>query len=173
MGPRGADAPGVRGLTLIELLVVLVILGVLVGAVTLAFPDLGARRGEQALARVRALVELACERAVLSGRDVGIAVAHDALAFGHFRDGRFEQIPDSVGEALRPRRIERGLWLSLSVDGRTLALSDALPVRPQLACLSSGELTPFFLELANRDGGRWPRRAGASGRLDTEASDGR
>lgn len=174
--PAGTLSRGEKesaGLALIELLVVLVILGVLVGAVTLAFPDFGARRGEQALARVHALVELACERAALSGRDVGIAVSRDALAFGYFRAGRFEPIPDSPGEVLRPRRIDGGLALSLAVDGRTLALADASPARPQLACLSSGELTPFALELANAEGGRWRLRGHASGRLEAETADAR
>lgn len=170
-GPR-SPVPG-PGFTLIELLVVVVILAALIGAATLAFPDLGARRGDNAAARVEALLRLACERALASGRDVGIAVSRTGFAFGHFRAGRFEPVADSPAEALRPRSIDAAVTLGLRVDGRALVLADDPPAAPQLACLASGELTPFVLELTLPDGGTRRLHGRPSGALAWEDDDAR
>ncbi|MBB5015895.1 GspH/FimT family pseudopilin [Rehaibacterium terrae] len=161
------------GFTLIELLVVVVILAALIGAVTLAFPDLGTRRGDNAAARVEALLRLACERALASGHDVGIAVSRSGFAFGHFRAGRFEPVADSPAEALRPRRLDEGTTLALQVDGRSLVLDALPPARPQLACLASGELTPFVLELSLPGGATRRLRGYPSGALVWEGDDAR
>src|SRR3546814_19536228 len=60
-----------RGITLIELLVALVIVAVLSAAAVLAIPDFGARRAEVTAERFTALLGRACERAEVSGRDMG------------------------------------------------------------------------------------------------------
>lgn len=161
------------GFTLIELLVVVVILAALIGAVTLAFPDLGARRGDNAAARTEALLRLACERALASGRDVGIAVSRTGFAFGHFHAGRFQPVADSPAEALRPRRIDAAVTLALRVDGHALTLADELPAAPQLACLASGELTPFELALTLPGGATRRLRGLPSGALAWEDDDAR
>lgn len=146
--PEFRAGGGQDGLSLVELLVVMAILGAMLGAVILTLPDTSARRLDQAGQRTQALLELACERAALGGRDMGIRVSRQALGFGHFDRGQFRPVPDSPGEVLRPRRFDADLSLRLRVDGQPVALPDALPESPQLACLASGELTPFQLELA-------------------------
>jgi len=143
--PRSA-----RGFTLIEILVVVVILGVVIGAVTLA---VGAVGGERQLARqaeqVQALFTYACEQAEFSGRDLGISL--DAQGFRFSMANRDEWIADKASE-LRARKWLVGTLATLSRDGQAIAVTDKMPEKPQLVCFSSGELTPFRLELALADG---------------------
>lgn len=153
------------------MLVALAILATLAGAVVLAFPDLLGRGGENTAARLHTLIELACERAELAGRDIGIAVSAQGVAFGPFRDTVWEPLPDDPAEPLRPRRIDPPWRLSLRADGRPLALADALPEAPQLACLASGELTPFVLELHGPEQRRWRIEGQAGGRIERERLD--
>src|SRR5688572_11902937 len=80
----GVSHRAAQGFTLIELLVVLVIAGVLIGALVLAAGGSGARELENAAQRSRGLIALACERALLSGRDLGFAPTRDGLRFGYF-----------------------------------------------------------------------------------------
>ena len=137
------------GFTLIEILVVVVILGVVIGAVTLA---VGAVGGERQFARqaeqVRALFVYACEQAEFSGRDVGISV--DRQGF-HFSVAGGNDWTASVASELRARTWLSGTVPTLSRDAQAVAVTDKAPEKPQLVCFSSGELTPFRLELALAD----------------------
>ena len=164
-------ASGSGGVSLIELLVAVAIVEVMAAAVVVAFPDLAGRSLEAGAARVRGLLELACERAERSGRDLGIAVAADALAFGPFIDSVWRPLPDDPGEALRPHRLASGQTLRLRRDGVAWALPDELPSTPQLACLASGERTPFELELRGPHGGGWRIVAPANGAVVLERLD--
>lgn len=171
-GSRGVDGRRrARGFTLIELLVAMAIVAAMLGAVVLAFPDSAARRGELAAERAEALLRLACERAELLGRDIGIGVARQQLAFGPIEGGRWQPYPDSPAEALRPRQLDAIVQLALWRDERALLLASELPERPQLACRSSGELTPFELRLAGPEGAQWRLRGGADGGITRERDD--
>lgn len=160
-----------QGFSLIELLVGLVIISVLLGAVALAFPDTAARRSELAASRAQAWLQLACERAELTGRDVGIALSQQSLAFGNLQAGRWQPFPDSPAEALRPRVLDAEVSLSLAIDQRPLGLPGQLPDQPQLACLATGELTPFQLQLDGPGNSRWRIHGEPDGRLRRERDD--
>ena len=135
-----------QGFTLIEILVVVVILGVVIGAVTLA---IGAVGGERQLARqaeqLRALIAYACEQAELSGRDVGLSL--DTEGFRFSIANRDDWIASDASE-LRARKWLGGTLPTLSRDAQAVAVTEQTPEKPQLVCFSSGELTPFRLELA-------------------------
>lgn len=160
------DPSRARGVTLIELLVALVIVATLTAAVTLAIPDFGARRSDAAAEQLAARIGLACERAMGSGRDVGIRVAADGLRFGQFEAGAFQPWGDDPSEPLRPRTLSHGLQLQLMRDGRVLEFDDN--VAPQLACQASGELTPFELLLLRDALPLWRIRGLASGSVERE-----
>lgn len=166
-----------RGVSLIELLVALVIVAVLAGAVTLAFPDLTGRSLDAGAARVHGLIVLACERAERSGRDYGIAVGRDELRFGPFIGAVWQPLADSPGEALRTRTLPAPQSLELRVDGRALTVPDRAPDTPQLACSATGERTPFELDLRgdpvdHRQPVRyWRILARASGPIELERGD--
>ena len=147
--PRSANRRAPRGFTLIELLVVVVILGVVIGAVTLAVGSVG---GERQLARqaeqMRALFAYACEQAELSGRDVGISVDTEGFRFS-IANGEAWIARDA--SELRARTWLGGTLPTLSRDAQAIAVTDKTPEKPQLVCFSSGEMTPFRLELALAD----------------------
>lgn len=140
-----------RGFTLIEMLVVIVIVGIVVAAITLSLRGSGEREVENAARRAEALVALACERAVIGGRDIGFSPVVDGLRFGYFqRDGWHPLLP-SPNDELRPRALGNGIVLRAERDGEVLELEDDAPDEPAFACFASGELTPFVLEIARAD----------------------
>ena len=161
--PAAARAGTPRGFTLMEILVVLVILAVVAGAVSLSIAGAG---GERVLTReaerAQALVNFACERAQLSGRDIGITLARTGYRFSHFDQDVW--IPYRE-ESLRARSWAPQLTVALSRDAQAVALDEKFPDRPQLLCYASGELTAFRLELALPD---LARRYRIDGRGDGE-----
>ncbi|HEX5755200.1 MAG TPA: hypothetical protein VFY12_02440, partial [Arenimonas sp.] len=80
----------------------------------------------------------------------------------------WQPYPDSPAEALRPRQLDAIVQLTLWRDQRALPLTPALPERPQLACRSSGELTPFELRIVGPEGSRWRLRGEADGHIQWE-----
>ena len=155
--PRALAPPSRRrppGFTLLEVLVVLAIVAVLASLAVLSTGGLASRGSERAAARAEALLRLACERAAATGRDVGIAVVEDGLRFGYLLPEGFRAVGNDPADPLRPRDLGGELQLSLVREGEPLALSDDPPGAAQLACLASGEMTPFEL-LVGAAGHRW------------------
>jgi len=137
------------GFSLIEILVVVVILAVVAGAVSIAVAGAG---GERALTReaerAQALIEFACERAQLSGRDVGISLSQSGYRFSRFEQNVWLPYRE---ETLRARSWPPNFAVVLARDDLGVSLGTEFPERPQLLCYSSGELTAFRLELALPD----------------------
>lgn len=135
-----------RGTSLIELLVVVAIIAVLAAAVTLSVDLAGAPRlVEREARRLEALVELACERAQMSGHDYGLHLGSARYAFSVFvpTGWKLETLAD-----LRPRDLPKGLVLSARREGLAMELEDAVPAEPQVVCFASGELSPFDAEIS-------------------------
>jgi len=151
---------GTRGFTLIELLVTVVILAVLAGVLTLA---VGSAGGERQLAReaeqARALIGYACEQAELSGRSIGLSLNARGYRFSRLAGADWQPISR---DELRPRVWLDGTQAHLRRDDNDVQIAADFPDRPQLACFSSGELTPFQLELRLADTPRFYRMNGAA-----------
>jgi len=139
----------------------------LTAAVTLAIPDFGTRRNDAAAEQLAARIGLACERAMVSGRDVGIRVSAEGLRFGQFEAGAFQSWANDPSEPLRPRILPEGLQLQLRRDGRALEFDEQVSA-PQLACQASGELTPFDLLLLRDQRALWRITGLASGSVQRE-----
>ncbi|MBD8525560.1 type II secretion system minor pseudopilin GspH [Pseudomarimonas arenosa] len=139
-----------RGFSLIELLVVMVIVGVVLGAVVLRMSSGSERAVEDAARRSQALILLACERAAVTGVDIGFSLIDGRWLFGYQRPQGWQPMADQPSEELRPRDLGEALRLELRRDGRALEsepASEQEAQRPQLLCLSSGELSPFELRI--------------------------
>lgn len=162
-----------RGFTLIELLVVLVILGCLVGLAVLGAGIAGPARELRGEAeRLSGLIGVLAEEAVLDNREYGLQLSADSYRVLGYDpgSGRWQALPG------KPHRLPAWAELSLELDGQPLQLPgpEGDSAVPQLLMLSSGELSPFRLRLAERrqdglrlllcsDGFALPRVEAASG----------
>lgn len=164
---------GHQGISLLELLVVLAIAGVLVAALSLSIGGNASRRLENAARQTQALIELACDRAGISGSDMGIRVEADRLRFGFIDALGWHEWVDGSDEPLRPRLLGDGIALHLRRDGREWSLR-ASETGPQLACLGSGELTPFELRISAAEvDSSWQLLGTVNGELKLERIDAR
>lgn len=152
--PRRSASARAAGFTLIEILVVIVILAIMAGMVLLSMGTLRPDdpTGTEAR-RIRALLELLAEEALIQGRDYGVEFFADGYRFLSWDpDTRLWTVIDDE-EALRRRALPDGMRTVLAVDGREVVTQEGGRERPQdelvpqVAIFSSGEFTPFELFL--------------------------
>lgn len=131
-----------RGFTLIEVLVTVVIVTVMAGVLVLS---VGAGDEEQVLRReaerLQARISYACERAELSGREVGMHLRDGGYAFSAQQVEGWQFIDQDV--ALK--RVNLPEAIHLSADAQELAVS--FTEQPQWLCFASGEALPMAIEL--------------------------
>jgi general secretion pathway protein H len=142
-----------RGFTLLELLVVVAIIAVFVGAVVL---QVGIASGadhetEREVARLKSLVDLAHEEALLQTRDFGVFFTRSAYRFYVYDHGLQKWNLPLDDRLLTEHAIDERLQLRLAlvVEDRELVLPETFATEddeepePQVLVLSSGEITPF------------------------------
>lgn len=132
-----------RGFTLIEMLVTVVILAVLASVLVLS---VGAGDEEQRLRReverLQARIVYACERAELTGREIGLHLRAGGYAFSALQGEGWQFIDDDP--ALKRAELAKAITLSAGEE----ALADAFAEQPQFLCFASGETTPLVIEFA-------------------------
>lgn len=138
------------GFSFIELLVVVVIIAVFAGATILSVGTLGSDREiDREVFRLRTLLELLREEAVMQNRSYGVLFSETGYRFYIYDPQRllwFEPIDDRF---LRERLLQEPLSLGLRLEDRDITLdrefdSEALEApEPQVVLLASGEMTPF------------------------------
>jgi general secretion pathway protein H len=143
-----------RGFTLLELLVVVAIIGLLVGAATLSMGALGNDREiEQEARRLRSMIGLLNEEALMQTRDYGVMFTETGYRFLVFDYQQSKWVEPLTDELLERHTLEPQLSLRLFLDGRDVPLErnfeaqDVDDPEPQIMLLSSGEVTPFMIEL--------------------------
>jgi general secretion pathway protein H len=137
--------PALAGFSLIELLVVVAIIGIVALVATLSINGSSEHQLQREAERFEALIAQACERAELSGREIGVVVGDGGYAFRLLAGTDWMDLPD--GDTLRRRPWIDGLRAELTREGRHVELVSNGASTPQLVCFSSGELTPFALTL--------------------------
>jgi len=166
----------VAGFTLLEVLLVVFIIGLMAGFAVLSIDDrASADRLEAEARRLEALLRTASEEAVLYGDELGFSATRDGYRFMRLgQDGW--QVVQGSDNPLRQRKLDQGIDLRLlegdpedrRVTRATSAAADPASRpddgaderdddarnqddeeshRPQVLFLSSGELTPFRLEM--------------------------
>ncbi|QEP44366.1 type II secretion system protein GspH [Ectothiorhodospiraceae bacterium BW-2] len=152
-------SPKTGGFTLLELMVVLVIIAIIMAMAVLSVGDGGlTRRLQQERQRLATLIELAGDEAILRGQVIGVRFEQDSYRFMHYEAQQW--LPYEADKIFRPRQLPEGgefkLWLeelevSLEEDLLAQAMQSdegELPeTRPHIMLLSSGERTPFEVEL--------------------------
>ncbi|MFQ6006846.1 MAG: type II secretion system minor pseudopilin GspH [Woeseia sp.] len=150
------------GFTLIEVLVVVVIIGIISAVVVIGLGNVGDDRDLQREARrLTTLIETVSDEAALQGRDFGLEFLQTGYRFVEYDvlTDRWAEVFDD--EIMRPRSLaaetEFELFLEdrrvlLEVDAADIARQDDGDVAeadylPHVLILSSGDLTPFELEL--------------------------
>jgi general secretion pathway protein H len=168
-----------RGFTLLELLVVVAIIGLLVQAVTLSMGALGRDSGlEQEAGRLRSVVDLLREEALMQSRDYGIMFTETGYRFYVFDYQQLEWVSTQNDRLLQQYDLPPLLTVSLILDGREVQLERSFEdqevenAEPQIMLLASGELTPFTLEM-ERDGidGRFELTAQIDGTVELTEED--
>lgn len=179
-----------RGFTLLELLVVMVMMGLMTAAaistINYVFTDDTAEKHSERLA---ALVELASEEALLTGRELGMRIDDDGYAFYQFDERAQAWSAINEQKVFRNRPFPEHIEISLRLEGQAVVLADEQDENaetpeangdesenndfaeepPQLMFFSSGQTTPFTLEvLDTRDGKRWQLETDLLGRVERE-----
>ncbi len=140
-----------RGFTLIEVLVTVVIVAVLASVLVLS---VSAGDEEQWLRReterLQARIAYACERAELSGRELGLHLRSGGYAFSSPLGEEWRFIGDD--HVLDVATLPGTITLAAGED----ALDESFAETPQFVCFASGEATPMQIELsAGQQATRW------------------
>ena len=165
-GPRPA-----AGFTLIEVLVVVVLIGVLSAVALLSVGAVGRKDPlEDEARRLNALLLFAAEEALMQARDLGLRLEPAGYRFLSYDPEAFLWEDLAADDLYKPRELPEDVYMELFLEEKEVVLDTARTPRspgtesderekeeeragepePQLLILSSGELTPFQLWVAQR-----------------------
>lgn len=146
------------GFTLLELLIVVAIIGLLAGAVTLSWRALGNdQEMDQETGRLRGVIDLLHEEALMQTRDYGLMFTETGYRFYVFDYQTLKWLEPQGDDLLEPHALRPRLSMVLLLDGREVPLErdfesqDIKNPEPQVMLLSSGEVTPFRIEMSRQD----------------------
>ena len=167
------------GFSLLELLVVVALIGIVAGTVVLSMGVVGSdREVEQETRRLRSLLDLLREEALMQTRDYGVLFTAAGYRFYIYDYVQQLWVEPPDDELLAQRDLPEALNLALTVEERDVVLTPSFDrleddePQPQIMILSSGELTPFSAEFA-RDftDGRFVLTVGIDGKMEVSEDD--
>ncbi|MBL1432587.1 MAG: type II secretion system protein GspH [Gammaproteobacteria bacterium] len=146
-----------KGFTLLELIVVTLIIGVIVGSVSLSS---GLNRQvdvKEEIERLAALIDLAAQESVFKSTEIAVEFEENSYRFLTLVENEWQ--PIEADRLLRERQLPAGLEIELFIEGEEKEIfsvktegSDKKNIPPRIFLLSSGELTPFEISLKGVDG---------------------
>jgi general secretion pathway protein H len=167
------------GFTLLELLVVVAIIGLLSAAVALSWRAVGNdQEMEQETGRLRGMIDLLREEALMQSRDYGLMFTETGYRFYVFDYRELKWVEPQTDRLLEPHALRPLLSMALVLDGREVPLDpdfesqDIENAEPQVMLLSSGEVTPFEIEMRRDDvRGRFELTVALDGKVDVVQRD--
>lgn len=141
-----------RGFTLLELLVVLVLLGVIYSFMVLSGGTAGVDRElEEEARRLHALVKLAQEDAIIQAREIALEIdqqnVQQKYRFLVFTNNEWQPLTEKI---FRERNLPETYKVIFHTEAEKLFAEEKdTPLRVYL--LSTGEITPFDLDIQLRD----------------------
>ncbi len=173
------------GFTLIELLVVALIIGITLSLVVVSFNRNVDADVQVEAQRLGALITLAAQESVLHSTEHALEFGFDSYKFLTLNEGQW-QAPEDDG-ILRERKLPEGISLELYLEGHEFNFEQgafgvkeaaeaasgkeeqAQAIGPRVYMLSSGEMTPFEVELRHKDGeARFLLKGGITGKIEIE-----
>jgi general secretion pathway protein H len=153
-----------HGFTLLEVLVVLLIVGVILTFAGLSINVGVDRQLETEAQRLYALMDMASEEAVLTGRPRFLQLFPDGYRFVEpGKDDKWVVIEDD--RQLRPRELPPGMQLEATLDGVEATFSEK-EEPPVIGFFASGELAPpFELALRTEEFGSYALQGSEDGRF--------
>ncbi len=140
-----------KGFTLLEVMVVVVIIGIVLGIVTITV-DTRREKVSDAVDRLASITRLASEEAVLRSRELALEIKPGGYLF--LTLGREGFMPLEGDPLLRERKLPEDLELELylagepvEIDAQENDLSGNVERPPRIYLFSSGEITPFELRI--------------------------
>ncbi len=134
---------GQSGFTLIEVMTVVIVIGVIVSFITLSVDQHSERVVQDEAERLRALMVIARENAVLHPLNFALEIKKQSYRFvlPAAKPGEWEEYKD--GSAFRTRDFTKlKVKMSLILDGQAVSLADKSP--GYILFLSTGEVQPTF-----------------------------
>ncbi len=147
-GPAGPSRAA-AGFTLIEILVVVAIIGIMVSMATLSVSRQPDGVLEEEGRRITALIKLASEESILNASDMAMELYKNGYRFSLLEaDGSLTPVDAEEAPVYRPRELPEGVVLEAEINGEPVELALEYDERPPAVfILSSGELTPFVLDV--------------------------
>ena len=145
-----------RGFSLLELLVVVAIISILVGAVVLSVNVVGSdREAEQEARRLQGLIDLLHEDSLMQSHDYGLMLTTGGYRFYVYDYKQLKWLEVAGDKLLAEHAVKNQLVLALALDGKDVQLQKKFETidrekdpQPQVMILSSGEITPFVLDVS-------------------------
>lgn len=136
------------GFTLLELLVVLFIIGISVTFAVLSFSGSGIdSRLKNEAHRLQQVMRLASEEALLQGVEIGMR--SDGEEYSFLLIGEEGWVEYEGDTPFKTHKLETGVELEVTVEDFALPPpEDEDALIPQIVFLSSGEITPFDIDLS-------------------------
>ncbi len=168
------------GFTLIELMVVALIIGITLTYVVVTFNRNVDEDVQTEAQRLGALITLAAQESVLHSSQHALEFGLDSYKFLILNEGQWQAPADD--DMLRERELPQGISLELYLEGHEFSFEDEATaedeegevqsVGPRAFMLSSGEMSPFEVELWHEDGeARFVVKAGITGKVERNRLD--
>lgn len=126
-----------------ELMVIVFIISLVLSLTIISLPDNKKQLLEKEVERVRYLLHLASEQALIQAHAWGIAFSQTEYQFYYFDNLQWQLVNDEI---FRKRAIEESLMVTIYIEGIEIVLEEDLTEvnKPQIFILQNGEYLPDF-----------------------------